>query len=173
LRQAIKKWAALAALIAAFFYLLLSGAEVATQRAFITTAIVLVAVMVDRSALTLRNLALAAFGVMLLAAEAVGHPSFQMSRAVGQRHHDLRTSGSSLRSATHRCARRCGLPSRTIAAKLREIGIGAPQWWRGVARQASPHWRKVGEARDFGRRISAILLIAMARPTGLEPVLPP
>ena len=49
----IKKWAALAALIAAFFYLLLSGAEVATQRSFIMTAIVLIAVMVDRSALTL------------------------------------------------------------------------------------------------------------------------
>jgi competence protein ComEC len=32
LRHAIKKWAAFAALIAAFFYLLLSGAEVATQR---------------------------------------------------------------------------------------------------------------------------------------------
>jgi hypothetical protein len=51
MRHAIKKWAALAALIAAFFYLLLSGAEVATQRSFIMTAIVLVAVMVDRSAL--------------------------------------------------------------------------------------------------------------------------
>jgi len=77
----IKKWAALAALIAAFLYLLLSGAEVATQRSFIMTAIVLVAVMVDRSALTLRNLALAALAVMLLAPEAVVHPSFQMSFA--------------------------------------------------------------------------------------------
>ncbi len=82
LRHAIKKWAALAALIAAFLYLLLSGAEVATQRAFIMTAIVLVAVMVDRSALTLRNLALAALGVMLLAPEAVVHPSFQSKEAV-------------------------------------------------------------------------------------------
>ena len=44
------------------------------------TAIVLVAVML-RSALTLRNLALVALGVMLLASEAVVHPSFQMSFA--------------------------------------------------------------------------------------------
>ncbi len=43
--HAMKKWSALAALIAALLYLLLSGAEVATQRAFIMTAIVLVAVM--------------------------------------------------------------------------------------------------------------------------------
>jgi len=80
-RRPIKKWAAAAALLAAAFYLLLSGAEVATQRAFIMTAIVLVGVMVDRPALTLRNLALAALGVMLLAPEAVVHPSFQMSFA--------------------------------------------------------------------------------------------
>src|SRR5262245_29207289 len=81
LRHPIKKWAAAAALVAAAFYLLLSGAEVATQRAFIMTAIVLVGVMVDRPALTLRNLALAALGVLLLAPEAVVHPSFQMSFA--------------------------------------------------------------------------------------------
>jgi len=81
LHHPIKKWAAAAALAAAAFYLLLSGAEVATQRAFIMTAIVLVGVMVDRPALTLRNLALAALGVLLLAPEAVVHPSFQMSFA--------------------------------------------------------------------------------------------
>src|SRR4029077_19937297 len=62
-------------------YLLLSGAEVATQRSFIMTGILLVGVMVDRSALTLRNLALAALAVMLLFPEAVVHPSFQMSFA--------------------------------------------------------------------------------------------
>src|SRR3954466_10045741 len=81
MRRAIKKWAAFAALLAATFYLLLSGAEVAAQRSFIMTAIVLIAVMLDRSALTMRNLALAALGVMLLAPEAVVHPSFQMSFA--------------------------------------------------------------------------------------------
>jgi competence protein ComEC len=59
----------------------LSGAEVATQRAFIMTAIVLVGVMADRAALTLRTLAVAALAVMLIAPEAVVHPSFQMSFA--------------------------------------------------------------------------------------------
>jgi competence protein ComEC len=80
-RYAIKKWAALAALGAAAFYLLLSGAEVATQRSFYMIAIVLIGVMVDRPALTLRTLAVAAIAVMLLAPEAVVHPSFQMSFA--------------------------------------------------------------------------------------------
>jgi competence protein ComEC len=80
-RHPIKKWAAGGALIAAAFYLLLSGAEVATQRSFIMIAIVLVGVMLDRPAITFRTLTVAAFGVLLLAPEAVVHPSFQMSFA--------------------------------------------------------------------------------------------
>jgi competence protein ComEC len=38
LRHPIKKWGAVAALFAATFYLVLSGAEVATQRSFIMIA---------------------------------------------------------------------------------------------------------------------------------------
>jgi competence protein ComEC len=81
LRHPIKKWGAVAALMAATFYLVLSGAEVATQRSFIMIAIVLIGIMVDRAALTLRNLAIAALFVMVLAPESVVHPSFQMSFA--------------------------------------------------------------------------------------------
>ena len=80
-RYPIKKWAALAALGAAAFYLLLSGAEVATQRSFIMTAIVLIGVMFDRPALTLRTIAVAALAVLILQPEAAVHPSFQMSFA--------------------------------------------------------------------------------------------
>jgi competence protein ComEC len=72
----IKKWAAAAALAAATFYLLLSGAEVATQRSYYMTAFVLIAVMVDRRAITFRTLALAAIVVLVLAPEALVHPSF-------------------------------------------------------------------------------------------------
>jgi competence protein ComEC len=80
-RRPIKKWAAFGALIASAFYLLLSGAEVATQRSFIMIAIVLIGVMVDRPAITFRTLTVAAIGVLLLAPESVVHPSFQMSFA--------------------------------------------------------------------------------------------
>jgi len=48
----IKKWSAAAAFFAAAFYLFLSGAEVATQRSFFMTGAVLIAVMVDRRAIT-------------------------------------------------------------------------------------------------------------------------
>src|SRR3984885_6916692 len=77
----IKKWAAAAALAAALFYLLLSGAEVATQRSFYMTAVVLIAGLVDRRAVTFRTLAVAAMIVLVMAPEALVHPSFQMSFA--------------------------------------------------------------------------------------------
>ncbi len=77
----IKKWAAGGALLASAFYLLLSGAEVATQRSFLMTAVVLVAVIVDRRAITFRTLAVAAMIVLVIAPEALVHPSFQMSFA--------------------------------------------------------------------------------------------
>ena len=80
-RRPIKKWAAAAALVAAACYLVLSGASVSTQRAFIMVTIVLIGVMLDRAALTFRTLTVAAFGVLLLSPQAVVHPSFQMSFA--------------------------------------------------------------------------------------------
>ena len=80
-RMPIKKWAAFAALLVTAFYLVLSGAEVATQRSFIMIAIVLAAVMLDRPVLTLRSVTIAALLVLLFAPQAVVHPSFQMSFA--------------------------------------------------------------------------------------------
>ena len=80
-RAPIKKWAALAALIVTAFYLVLSGAEVATRRSFIMIAVVLVGVLLDRPTLTLRTITIAALVVLVLAPEAIVHPSFQMSFA--------------------------------------------------------------------------------------------
>src|SRR6202167_1155728 len=80
-RAPIKKWSAFAALLVTTFYLVLSGAEVATQRSYIMIAIVLIGVLLDRPILTLRTVTIAALVVLLFAPEAVVHPSFQMSFA--------------------------------------------------------------------------------------------
>src|ERR1700745_28213 len=80
-RHPIKKWAALAALGAAAFYLVLLGAAGGPQGWFSMISIGLVGVMIDRPTLTFRTLTAAAFGVLLLAPEAIVHPSFQMSFA--------------------------------------------------------------------------------------------
>jgi len=81
LRYAIKKWAAFLALVGAAFYLALSGAGIATQRAFIMMAIFFLAIMLDRPALTLRNVAIAALIILLTLPESVLNVSFQMSFA--------------------------------------------------------------------------------------------
>ncbi len=73
-RYSIKKWAALPALAAAAFYLVLSGAEVATQRSFIMVAVVLIGVMCDRPALTLRTLTVAALIVLAARPGSSGAP---------------------------------------------------------------------------------------------------
>ncbi len=77
----IKKWAAALALCAAGAYLVLSGASVATVRAFIMFAVALVAVLADRRAITMRNVAIAAIVIIALSPEAVKQPGFQMSFA--------------------------------------------------------------------------------------------
>jgi competence protein ComEC len=81
LRYPIKKWAAAGALAAASFYLALSGAAVPTVRAFLMMSIMLVAVMLDRPAITMRNVALAALLILLVAPESLFDPSFEMSFA--------------------------------------------------------------------------------------------
>lgn len=81
LNRPIKKWAALAALAVSLIYLMLAGATVPTQRAFLMTGLVLVAVLIDRVAISLRLIAWAAAAILLLAPEAMLGPSFQMSFA--------------------------------------------------------------------------------------------
>ncbi len=81
LRWPVKKIAAGTALVAAAAYLVLSGAAIATERAFIMVAVMLLAVLADRRALTLRAVAIAAVIVLLLRPEALTGPGFQMSFA--------------------------------------------------------------------------------------------
>jgi competence protein ComEC len=81
LRFPIKKWAATIALLAATFYLLLSGASVPTLRAWIMMSIFLIAVLLDRPAITMRNVALAALAILIVAPESLFEPSFEMSFA--------------------------------------------------------------------------------------------
>jgi competence protein ComEC len=77
----IRKWAAATALAAALFYLLLSGAAVPTIRSWIMMSIVLLAVLLDRPALTMRNVALAALIILTISPESLFDPSFEMSFA--------------------------------------------------------------------------------------------
>ena len=81
LRWPTHKWAAVAALVAATLYLLLSGASVATQRSYLMIALVFLGILSGRRGLTLRSVALAALVLLVLAPERLFFPGFQMSFA--------------------------------------------------------------------------------------------
>ncbi|MEM7719078.1 MAG: ComEC/Rec2 family competence protein [Pseudomonadota bacterium] len=76
-----KKLAAAGALLAGAGYLMLSGGNVATERAFIMVSVMFGAVFADRRAVTLRAVAVAALIVLTLKPEALYGPGFQMSFA--------------------------------------------------------------------------------------------
>ena len=76
-----KKAAAVAALIAGAGYLALSGASVSTQRAYLMAVVAFCAVLVDRPAITLRAVALAATLILLWRPESLLAPGFQLSFA--------------------------------------------------------------------------------------------
>ncbi len=81
LRYPIKKWAAACAMAAAFAYLLTSGGEFATVRSAIMISIMFLAVLLDRPALALRNVVLAATLILVLFPESLFNVGFQMSFA--------------------------------------------------------------------------------------------
>ena len=79
LRYPIKKWAAVAALLVCFFYMLLADSGSRTERSFVMSAIMFIAILLDRPALSMRNLALSAVIVLLFTPEECLGASFQMS----------------------------------------------------------------------------------------------
>lgn len=76
-----RKIAAVGALAVAAGYLLLTGATIPTQRAFLMLAVVMVGVLVGRVAISMRLVAAAATVLLLLSPESLPTPSFQMSFA--------------------------------------------------------------------------------------------
>jgi competence protein ComEC len=79
LRWPIKKIAAGVTLVALFCYLMISGAAIPTERAFVMNGIVFAAILIDRLRLSMRICALAALAVLLLAPASLIGVSFQMS----------------------------------------------------------------------------------------------
>ncbi|MBV8441259.1 MAG: ComEC family competence protein [Hyphomicrobiales bacterium] len=81
LKYPIKKWAAGVAMAGSLLYDIGTGSRVGTERAVVMTLIVLGAVIMDRRALTMRNLAFAVLAVVAIEPEAILGVSFQLSFA--------------------------------------------------------------------------------------------
>lgn len=75
----IKKIAAALSIVPTIFYLLISGAPISAQRAFVMILLVLIAILLDKKVNALRSLCFTAFIILLTQPEALFKPSFQMS----------------------------------------------------------------------------------------------
>jgi competence protein ComEC len=80
-RYPVKKIAAAGALVTVTGYYLISGFAVSAERAYLMMAIILLAAMSGRPAISLRNVALSAIVILVLSPSAVMGPGFQMSFA--------------------------------------------------------------------------------------------
>jgi competence protein ComEC len=79
LRYPIKKIAAAATLVVLACYLMLSGAAIPTERAFVMNGLVFAAILIDRLRISMRICALAAAFVLAVEPESLVGVSFQMS----------------------------------------------------------------------------------------------
>lgn len=80
-RYPIKKFAAAGGLVTVTLYILISGGAVSAVRSWLMIVIMLLAVLVDRTAISLRNIALSAIVILAVTPSAVTGPGFQMSYA--------------------------------------------------------------------------------------------
>ncbi len=81
LRYPVKKIVAIATLIVALFYMMIAGSTISTQRAVLMIGVVFLAIILDRSPISLRLVAFAAFSVLLISPESLLSASFHMSFA--------------------------------------------------------------------------------------------
>jgi competence protein ComEC len=81
LRAPIRKWAAAAAILATAGYLVVSGASVPAQRAFVMTCVAMGAILMDRPAISMRGLAVAAVLILAWQPESVEEIGLQESFA--------------------------------------------------------------------------------------------
>jgi competence protein ComEC len=79
LHYPIKKIAAAVTLVVLTCYLMLSGAAIPTERAFVMNGVVFAAILIDRLRISMRICAVAAAVVLLLQPESLAGVSFQMS----------------------------------------------------------------------------------------------
>jgi len=76
-----KKIAAIGTIVMSLLYLMLSGFGIPAQRSFIMISLVMGAILINRTALSMRTVAFAAFLVLLVLPESLLGPSFQLSFA--------------------------------------------------------------------------------------------
>ncbi len=133
-------------MVAALLYGLFTGSRVGSERALFMTLIMLGAVLADRPALTMRNLAFAALAVIVLEPEALLGASFQLSFAAVAALVAVYESRMAARSFT----------ATAKMARAADGGRDRGALAEGKSQGAQPAWRFRRPVRDllrhFGHR---------------------
>jgi competence protein ComEC len=177
LRLAIKKWAALAAAVGALGYLLISGGAFATLRSYVMISIIFLAIIAERPALAMRNVALAALAVLVVWPESLLDPGFQMSFAAVTA---LISAFEAIRDREQRLGRPGGErgPLRTAATFVMGIVLSTLIAGIAVAPLAAYHFHTSQQYSVLGNVLAlpvcdllvmpALLAALVAMPFGLE-----
>ena len=118
---ALHKYAAVVGLFAGAGYVLISGMPISALRAFIMAGLLIAALLLDRLALTVRNVALAAMIILALNPAALFTASFQLSFAATAAlvlWYEARMRQANDESATGRERKPLARPLRYVAALL-------------------------------------------------------
>lgn len=110
----IKKLAAVGALAGVTAYYLLSGSAVSAERAWLMMSIMLIAVLIGRPSISMRNVALSALVILILSPSDVMGASFQMSFAATVA---LVAGYALLKDGGREDARPSALPARALLIK--------------------------------------------------------
>lgn len=173
----VKKFAAVGALITATAYLLISGGSVPTQRAWLMLSVMLVAVLFDRPALTMRNVALAAIVIILISPSAVAGPGFQMSfaatAALIAAYAEISRRKSMAGPAAPGAGLHQALPGWLAFAAKAFIGLAITSLVAGVATGlfSAHHFHRVAGGGLIANLIAMPLVTLVVMPMGLAALL--
>ncbi|MFV0360143.1 ComEC/Rec2 family competence protein [Tropicimonas sp.] len=162
LRWPTKKIAAVGALAAAAFYLALSGGAVSTLRAFVMVGVMLVAVLLERRAISLRSVAIAATILLVLSPEALLGPGFQMSFAATTA---LVVAFGLLRGWRDRLPRPPGWLAPALTVLLSSAVAGA-----ATAPLAAAHFNRIADYGLLANLLSVPLMGALVMPAAVAAV---
>lgn len=157
LRVDTRKVAAVVALLVALFYLLLSGANVATERAFIMVTVMLGAVLLNRRALSLRSVALAATILLALRPESLLEPGFRMSFAATTAL--IAGFGALPRGVIHRWLPGWALPMATLILSSALAGLATAPF-------AAAQFNRVADYGFFANLATVPVMGAVVMPAG-------
>ena len=165
----IRKWAAVAALVMVTFYFGVSGASAATVRAYVMAVVVFAAILLDRPAISMRNLAIAAFVVLGLEPENITEPGFQMSFAA------VAALIAGWEFWSERSRRRLtdddGTPvlwlTRSLGRAVMAVGVTTLIAGLATAPFAAYHFERVATYSLLGNLLAAPLVSAIIMPFGL------